>query len=70
MCFLQLCYDIICPPFQYKPEHDVLNAAQSGAMIPNLVTHEWKYMLEQLKEVPLYCSLHEAIDLVSPAQRD
>ena len=52
MCFLQLCYDIVCPPFQYKPEHDVLNAAQSGAMIPNLVTHEWKYMLEQLKEVP------------------
>ncbi|XP_064393239.1 phospholipase B1, membrane-associated-like isoform X3 [Halichondria panicea] len=52
----ELCYDIVCPPFQYKPDKDVLNAAQSGAMIPNLVTHEWRYMLEQLKE-------HKEIDM-------
>ena len=62
----------MCPPFQYKPDKDVLNAAQSGAMIPNLVTHEWRYMLEQLKEVSYTAWKYfgEAIDLVSPAQRD
>ena len=53
--YLQLCYDILCPPFQYEPKLDVLNAAQSGAMIPNLVTHEWRYMLEQLKAVGTVC---------------
>ncbi len=52
---MQLCYDILCPPFQYHPELDVLNAAQSGAMIPNLVTHEWSYMEKQLREVCSDC---------------
>ncbi|XP_065915128.1 phospholipase B1, membrane-associated-like [Dysidea avara] len=45
----ELCYGEICSPDQYHPDKDVLNAAQSGAMIPNLVKHELKYLLEQLK---------------------
>ena len=49
--YLQLCYDIICPPFQYEPSKDVFNAAQSGAMLPNFVTHEFDYLLKQLKSV-------------------
>ena len=49
-----MCYDILCPA-KYEPKLDVLNAAQSGAMIPNLVTHEWSYMLEQLKAVGTVC---------------
>ena len=51
---LQLCYDVICPPLQYEPSKDVFNAAQSGAMVPNLVSHEFKYLLEQLKSVIVY----------------
>ena len=47
----QLCYDILCPPFQYEPQKDVFNAAQSGAMIPNLVTHEFDYLYTQLTSV-------------------
>ena len=50
---LQLCYGIFCLPWQYKPEQDVFNAAQSGAMITDLVTHEFDYLLEQLKKVEL-----------------
>ena len=48
---LQLCYDIFCPPFQYEPSKDVFNAAQSGAMLPNFVSHEFDYLMKQLKEV-------------------
>ena len=48
---MQLCYDVVCPPLQYEPSKDVFNAAQSGAMVPNLVSHEFKYLLEQLKSV-------------------
>lgn len=51
--FLQFCYDVICPPLQYNPPFDVLNAAQSGAMVPNLVSHEFKYLMEQLNSVSL-----------------
>jgi phospholipase B1 len=32
-----LCYGIICPPFQYKPELDRFNAARSGALASNLM---------------------------------
>ena len=48
---LQLCYDIICPPFQYEPSKDVFNAAQSGAMVRNLVSHEFDYLVKQLESV-------------------
>ena len=34
-----------------RPSKDVFNASQSGAMVPNLVSHEFKYLLEQLKFV-------------------
>ena len=51
---VQLCYGEICSPDQYHPDKDVLNAAQSGAMIPNLVKHELKYLLEQLKRVLVF----------------
>ena len=47
----QLCYDVVCPPLQYEPSKDVLNAAQSGAMVPNLVSHEFKYLLDELEKV-------------------
>jgi len=49
--FLQLCYGVLCPPFQYEPKKDVFNAAQSGAMMPNLVTHEFSYLIDQVKSV-------------------
>ena len=47
---MQLCYGVLCPPLQYYPEKDVFNAAQSGAMLPDLVTHEFAYLVEQLKK--------------------
>lgn len=47
----QLCYGFICPPFQYRPKEDVFNAAQSGAMVLDLISPELKYLLEQLKKV-------------------
>ena len=40
---IQLCYGLIRPPFQYEPSKDVFNAAQSGAMMPNLVAHEFDW---------------------------
>eukprot|EP00731_Ephydatia_muelleri_P026765 Em0018g865a len=49
---VELCYDILCPPFQYEPQKDVFNSAQSGAMIPNLVTHEFDYLYAQLTSNP------------------
>ena len=51
MLFPQLCYGLLCPPFQYEPEKDVFNAAQSGAMAPNLVTHEFSYLIDQVRSV-------------------
>ena len=39
--------------FQYHPAQDVLNSAQSGAMVSDLVTHELDYLLTQLKANPL-----------------
>jgi phospholipase B1 len=53
---VELCYGPLCPPFQYKPDYDVLNAAQSGAMIADLVTHEVDYLVKQVKA-------HKAIDI-------
>jgi phospholipase B1 len=47
-----LCYGPLCFPYQYKPEKDVFNAAQSGAMIPDLKKHEFKYLYEQLTKNP------------------
>lgn len=46
--FVELCYGPICPPYQYRPKQDVFNAAQSGAMVPNLKKHEFTYLYEQL----------------------
>ena len=49
---MQLCFDIIlCPPNQYRSDQDVFNAAQSGAMVANLVSHEFSYLLDQLEKV-------------------
>ena len=50
--FLQFCYNFICFPFQYRKE-DVFNAAQSGAMITNIVSHEFNHLLKKLKEVSI-----------------
>ncbi|CAI2164337.1 9657_t:CDS:2 [Funneliformis geosporum] len=49
---VELCYGIVCPPFQYKPEQDRLNAAQSGMMASNL-TMELIYLLKQLYKEPI-----------------
>eukprot|EP01113_Clastostelium_recurvatum_P050823 TRINITY_DN971_c0_g1_i1.p1 TRINITY_DN971_c0_g1~~TRINITY_DN971_c0_g1_i1.p1 ORF type:complete len:368 (-),score=69.39 TRINITY_DN971_c0_g1_i1:122-1225(-) len=46
---VELCYGALCPPYQYHPAQDVLNGAQSGATITDLVTHEFDYLLGQLK---------------------
>ncbi|KAJ3299487.1 hypothetical protein HK104_008759 [Borealophlyctis nickersoniae] len=46
--FPEICYGILCFPFQYKPEQDQLNAAQSAAMVVNL-EHELDYLERQLK---------------------
>jgi len=47
---VEFCYGPVCPPFQYRPELDVLNAAQSGAMISDLPTHEMDYLLKILQD--------------------
>jgi len=46
---VELCYGVLCPPYQYRPALDILNAAQSGAMISDLVNHEMSFLLAQLK---------------------
>lgn len=48
---LQLCHNGKCPANKYQPKKDVFNAAQSGAVAANLVSHEFSYLLEQLKMV-------------------
>jgi len=47
---VELCQDPICPPLQYHPQSDVLNAAQSGAMVDDLLNHELDYLINQLKQ--------------------
>ena len=37
---------------QYHPTLDVLNSAQSGAMVSDLVTHELDYLIKMLKANP------------------
>jgi len=46
---LEPCFGILCPPLEYRPSQDVLNAAQSGAMVDDLAGHELDYMIKQLK---------------------
>lgn len=48
---VELCGNI-CPPDQYRPVDDVLNSAQSGALVSNLVTHELDYLIRTLKGNP------------------
>lgn len=43
--------DEFCPPGQYQPALDQLNAAQSGAWISNWPT-EYQYLMEQMKANP------------------
>ena len=52
---LQMCYGLLCPPFQYEPKKDVFNAAQSGAMVTDLVKHELSYLIKQVREVGCVC---------------
>lgn len=49
---VEICYGPLCPPFQYRPAKDVLNSAQSGAMVEDLVNHEFDYLLKQLNSNP------------------
>ncbi|KAK9766006.1 hypothetical protein K7432_005237 [Basidiobolus ranarum] len=48
---VELCYGPLCPPFQYRPAKDNLNAAQSGALSTNLGT-EIDYLLSRIKNYP------------------
>jgi len=50
--FFEVCGGSDCPPLQYHPEKDVLNAAQSGAMVSDLIPHELGYLLQQLSGNP------------------
>ena len=43
------------------------DAAQSGSTVPNLVSHEFKYLLEQLKSVRYMKSTHAYVDKVHVA---
>ncbi|KAJ3287258.1 hypothetical protein HK104_008701 [Borealophlyctis nickersoniae] len=47
----EICYGLWCLPFQYHPEEDNLNAAQTGAMVFNLI-HELDYLISQMKATP------------------
>ncbi|KAI8969710.1 hypothetical protein BDB01DRAFT_768090 [Pilobolus umbonatus] len=47
----ELCYGPLCPPFQYRPLKDVLNAAQSGGMAMNL-DYELDYLIPTMKLLP------------------
>ncbi|KAI7904752.1 uncharacterized protein BX663DRAFT_431471 [Cokeromyces recurvatus] len=47
----EICYGIICPPFQYRPSKDLLNAAQSAAMAPN-IDHQLDYLIPAMKLMP------------------
>jgi phospholipase B1 len=49
---VELCYGALCPPFQYRPAEDVLDAAQSGAMVTDLVSHELNYLIKSVKANP------------------
>ncbi|CAG8569123.1 1584_t:CDS:10 [Diversispora eburnea] len=46
---IEFCYGILCPPKQYHPELDNLNAALSGAMVKNL-DYEIDYLLSQYEK--------------------
>ncbi|KAJ3300616.1 hypothetical protein HK104_009273 [Borealophlyctis nickersoniae] len=45
----ELCYGVLCFPFQYKPEQDQFNAAQSGAVIINL-QKELDWLVWQMRQ--------------------
>jgi len=49
---VEICYGPLCPPFQYRREYDVFDAAQSGAMVTDLVSHELDYLLREMKANP------------------
>ncbi|KAJ3055276.1 hypothetical protein HK097_011007 [Rhizophlyctis rosea] len=44
----EICYGLWCVPFQYWPRQDKLNAAQTGAMVHNLI-YELQYLVSAMK---------------------
>ncbi|CAG8558485.1 11190_t:CDS:2 [Gigaspora margarita] len=48
---VEVCYGVICPPKQYKPEQDQMNAAQSGSLAKNL-DYQVEYLLRQFEKEP------------------
>jgi len=46
---VELCYGVLCPPFQYHQQIDRFDAAQSGAMVEDLPVHELDYLIKELK---------------------
>jgi len=51
--FVELCYGPLCPPLQYHPKLDQLNAAQSAAMIGDIAKHQVKYLVKQMKSMEI-----------------
>jgi len=49
---LEYCSGPFCPPYQYHPELDKFNAAQSGGMIMDLPQHEMDFLLKQVYNNP------------------
>jgi phospholipase B1 len=49
---VEYCTGGFCPNFQYHPDVDKLDAAQSGGMIVNLPQHEMDYLLKQVYNNP------------------
>ncbi|KAF7727757.1 hypothetical protein EC973_007216 [Apophysomyces ossiformis] len=47
---LEYCQDTLCFPYQYRPNEDVLDGAQTGAMAKNL-DHELDYLIPRMKEI-------------------
>ncbi|KAI9597444.1 GDSL-like Lipase/Acylhydrolase-domain-containing protein [Syncephalis fuscata] len=48
---VEFCFGPLCPPFQYRPQLDRFNAAQSGGMAQNLKKEAY-YLLDQLHADP------------------
>lgn len=49
---LEYCAGPECPLFQYHPEVDVFDAAQSGAMVVNIPVHELDYLIRAVHSNP------------------
>ncbi|CAG8794772.1 12065_t:CDS:2, partial [Gigaspora rosea] len=56
---VEVCYGVICPPKQYKPEQDQMNAAQSGSLAKNL-----DYQIIQRHETTFEDYVYDALEKI------